>query len=38
MGLEAGNNRVLKRINKRETIGEVERSIKLAVDLDYEVV
>lgn len=35
-GVEAGNNRILKRINKHETIEKIENAIKLATDLGYE--
>jgi len=37
-GVEAGNNKVLKAIKKRETIEVIEARIKRACELDYKVV
>jgi anaerobic magnesium-protoporphyrin IX monomethyl ester cyclase len=36
-GVESANNKVLKNINKGESIEVIERSIKIACDLGYEV-
>lgn len=38
MGVEAGNNKVLKLIKKGETVEEIEETIKNACDLGYEVI
>ncbi|MBU0881764.1 MAG: B12-binding domain-containing radical SAM protein [Candidatus Omnitrophica bacterium] len=35
IGVEAGNDRVLKIIKKSETIAEIDRAIKTACELDY---
>jgi len=37
LGVEAGNNRILKRIKKGETIEEIDRTIKDACELGYDV-
>ena len=38
IGVEAGNNKVLKLIKKGETVEEIEETIKNAYDLGYEVI
>lgn len=38
IGVEAGNNKVLKLLKKGETIEEIEEAIKNACDLGYEVI
>jgi len=37
IGVEAGNNKVLKRLRKGETIEQIEEAIEIACDLGYEV-
>jgi anaerobic magnesium-protoporphyrin IX monomethyl ester cyclase len=37
LGVEAGNNKVLKNINKGETIEDIELAIKSALQLDYKI-